>query len=132
MISKDSIGKKIVHRLKNDKRMLSVYLLGSIVNGNFRDNSDVDVAILLKPGNSLKPMELLELGNSLSIDIGRTVDLGIISSNNLIYASEVFYTGELIYTNSEEDNYLYRANLLGMYVNFNDERKEVLDAYRTR
>lgn len=128
---KEAITNELRHLGQSDSRILSLYILGSLVYGNFKDNSDVDVAILLHPDQKIDPTELLSIGNNLTIKIGRRVDLGIISSRNLIYSSEVLYKGELVYTDSEDEHNLLRANLLGIYLNFNEERKEVLDAYRT-
>lgn len=59
------------------------------------------------------------------------MDLGEISSRNLVYAREVLLTGIPVYRKDSERVDLLRANLLGMYIQFNLDRKEVLDAYKT-
>lgn len=128
---KDKIKDELTPFFIKDNRILSIYLLGCIVNGNFNDNSDIDIALMLYPEMDINPMELLEISSVLSIKLGRRVDLGLLSSKNLIYVSEVLYKGEILFTKSEDDNNLNRVKLLSLYLSFNDERKEVLDAYRT-
>ena len=66
-----------------------------------------------------------------SCEMGRNVDLGEISSSNLVYAREAILKGKLLYTKNEEMTNLFRANLLGMYLQYNIDRQEVINAYRT-
>jgi uncharacterized protein len=60
------------------------------------------------------------------------VDLGEISSANLVYSTEAFLTGVPVFQRNPERAALRRAALMGMYIQFNLDRKEVLDAYRAR
>jgi predicted nucleotidyltransferase len=58
------------------------------------------------------------------------VDLGLLGSGNLIYAKEAIFTGIRIFSRNDAAADAAEATLLGMYVSFNEERQEVLDAYR--
>jgi len=69
----EQVVSNITNYVKNDSRIISVYLLGSYAKGTFTSKSDID---------------------------------------------------------KDLDN-LKKANLLGMYHRFNDDRKEILNAYRT-
>ncbi|MBN2617192.1 MAG: nucleotidyltransferase domain-containing protein [Spirochaetales bacterium] len=121
---------KITEFVKKDSRILSVYLLGSYSKGTFRDSSDIDIGIIFYNESIINSFDIAKISSELTYELGKTVDVGIISSKNLVYASEAIYTGELIYTADRELDNIKKANLLGMYHRFNDDRKEILDAYR--
>jgi hypothetical protein len=58
------------------------------------------------------------------------VDLGELCSRNLIYARETIFKGRRLFARDESRADLIEAGLLGMYAQFNEDRREVLDAYR--
>ena len=60
----------------------------------------------------------------------RDTDIGLISSANLVYACEALFKGIPLFYRDEDRAKLMRANLLGMYLQFNRDRSEVLNAYR--
>jgi len=96
-----------------------------------RPDSDIDLGIMLEPGRNISSLTRVKLAGSLAYEMGRTVDIGEVSSNNLVYAREALLKGKLIYTKNEERTNLYRANLLGMYIQYNLDRQEVVNAYKT-
>ncbi len=95
-----------------------------------RIDSDIDLAVMFEPGLSMNILERQDMANTLSYELKRTVDLGEISNRNLVYTREVLLTGIPVYVKDSDKVNLLRANLLGLYVQFNQDRKEVLDAYR--
>lgn len=116
--------------LAADARVLAVYLLGSALRGNLGQESDIDLALMLEAGAEMSPRERLRIANDLAYKLERSVDLGEISSANLVYSREVFLSGVPIFQRNPEKASLRRAGLMGMYIQFNLDRKEVLDAYR--
>ena len=118
--------------LEQDPRIIAVYLLGSAARDEMRPDSDVDLALLLSPGNSLPANELVTLATSLSGALGRIVDLGLLSTMNLVYTRQAVLTGKCLYQRPFSLASLMVANLLGLYACFQDERQEVLDAYTAR
>lgn len=84
---------------------------------------------MLEPDAEFAVLKRLETAGTLSYELGRTVDIGVVSSRNLVYAREVLLKGKLLYSKNNERVNLIRANLLGMYIQFNMDRKEVVDAY---
>ena len=116
--------------LSDDARILAVYLLGSAIRENLGSESDIDLALMLEAGAEMSWLERLKIANDLTFKLERSVDLGEISSANLVYSREAFLTGVPIFQRSPEKASLRRAGLLGMYIQFNLDRKEVLDAYR--
>ena len=116
--------------LSGDARILAVYLLGSALRGNPGLESDIDLALMLEEGAKMSPLERLKIANDLAYKLERSVDLGEISSANLVYSREAFLSGVPVFQRNPEKASLRRASLMGMYIQFNLDRKEVLDAYR--
>lgn len=126
-----AVKKVVTAYAAQDKRILAVYLLGSVARGQERPDSDIDIGLLLEPGpeHHLSAIERTQIANELSVTFTRTVDIGEISSKNLVYSYEALLTGIPLYKRDEYRADLARANLLGMYLQFNIDRREVLDAY---
>lgn len=116
--------------LSGDARILAVYLLGSAIRENPGSESDIDLALMLEAGAEMSSLERLKIANDLTYKLERSVDLGEISSANLVYSREAFLTGVPVFQRNPEKASLRRAGLLGMYIQFNLDRKEVLNAYR--
>jgi predicted nucleotidyltransferase len=113
-----------------EPRILALYILGSAVAGTMRDDSDVDLAVLIEPGRVLESIERADLGAEAAFLLGRDVDVGELSSKNLVYAYEVIMKGKRLFEREAGKVELIEAMLLGMFARFNEERREVLDAYR--
>ena len=126
----ESIKRYTQENFSGDARILAVYLLGSALRGRLDRESDIDLALLLMPNAKMSSLERLQLANDLACQLERTVDLGQISSANLVYACEAFMSGIPVFQRNPEQVALRRATLLGMYIQFNQDRKEVLDAYQ--
>ncbi|MCK5736182.1 MAG: nucleotidyltransferase domain-containing protein [Spirochaetaceae bacterium] len=125
------ITQKIQELCRIDSRILAVFLMGSAARNTMRPDSDIDLAIMFEPEEQIGALERAEIAGTLSYDFAQDVDLGEITSKNLIYAREALLTGIPIYMKDSDRVNLIRANLLGMYIQFNRDRKEVLDAYKT-
>ncbi len=115
--------------VKDEPDILAVYLLGSALQGSLRPDSDIDLGIMPEPGRNISAFTKIKLAGILSYELGRTVDLGEISTKNLVYSREALLKGKPVYIKDEDKVKLYRANLLGMYIQFNLDRKEVVNAY---
>ncbi len=124
------ITKSIEKLAEREPFIVAVYLLGSILDDRLRADSDIDLAVMIDSGQKMRALKRADIAGSLSYELGRLVDLGEISSRNLVYAREALLKGKLIYQRDRDKVNLVRANLLGMYVQFNMDRQEVLDAYR--
>ena len=116
--------------VSGDARVLAVYLLGSALRGNLGPQSDIDLALMIEAGTKMSSLERLKIANDLAYKLERSVDLGEVSSANLVYSREAFLSGIPLFQKNPEKVSLRRAGLMGMYIQFNLDRKEVLDAYR--
>lgn len=107
----------------------AVYLMGSAVTGKLRPDSDIDIALLPSAGASLSTKDRLDLAATLSLQTGREMDIGIISDKNLIYASEAILKGKRILTLDEHYVAQAETRLLGCYLQFRLDRREVEGVY---
>lgn len=131
MIDKKKIS-IIIEQLQKDDRILAVYIMGSAASGSMRPGSDIDLAVLITANKDFTELERLKIASDLAFELGIPVDIGEISTKNLVYAKEAVLIGQRIYVRNEPDADLKISTILGMYVVFNEDRKEVLDAYRSR
>ena len=130
--NREEVIRALQGRLFSYPGALAWYLLGSAARDQLRPDSDVDLAVLPRPETKVDPEELLRFGASLMSHLGRTVDVGLVSSSNLVYAKEALLNGILLSDAQPELTTLVKANLLALYLRFQEDRKEVLDAYRAR
>lgn len=121
---------RVSRRIEKDPRILAAYILGSVVTGSMRRDSDIDIAVLPDGGADLSSLDIFDLSAELSMITGRNVDLGQLSSRNMVYASEALLKGYRFYCVDIEKADLMVATLLGLAMGLNVERKEILDAYR--
>lgn len=131
MIDKKKIN-IIIEQLQKDDRILAVYIMGSAASGSMRPGSDIDLGVLISANKDFTELERLKIASDLAFELGIPVDIGEISTKNLVYAKEAVLCGQRIYVRNEPDADLKISTILGMYVVFNEDRKEVLDAYRSR
>ena len=114
-----------------DLRLDAAYALGSVVRGELRTCSDIDIALLPASHLTLTAYDLLELAGRLTDIAGRPVDLGVLSSRNLVYAHQAILTGKCVWRRTGTSAEMRIATLLGLYIRFQFDRREVLDAYTT-
>ena len=110
-------------------RVAALYLLGSAAKGTMRPDSDIDIAILPRSDMSISLQDRLALTGSLSLGLRREVDLGIITHRNLIYASEAILAGKRILVLDPSFADQTEIRLLGEYLQFRLDRREVEEAY---
>ena len=111
------------------EKVAAVYLLGSVVKGTMRSDSDIDIAILPRNDMSISLQDRIALIGSLSLALRHEVDLGIITAQNLIYASEAILTGKRFLTLDTAYVDQTEMRLLGGYLQLRFDRREVEEAY---
>ncbi len=111
------IKSKIISLLKKERDIAAVYLFGSLTEGFFHDNSDIDLAILFnKEVNFNKE---LSLGVDLESALRRKLDLINLNNASMNLAFRVISKGILIY----ENDYTYHSDFLeSLFRNFHDFR----------
>ena len=111
------------------EKVAAVYLLGSVVKGTMRSDSDIDIAILPRNDMSISLQDRIALIGSLSLALRHEVDLGIITAQNLIYASEAILTGKRFLTLDTAYVDQTEMRLLGGYLQLRFDRREIEEAY---
>jgi len=77
--------------LNND--IVSVYLFGSIVTNRLNDESDIDIAIILKNSKEYKVPDKIQIREELSELLGRDVDVVYLNDAPVILRMQVFRKG---------------------------------------
>jgi predicted nucleotidyltransferase len=72
-------------------------LFGSYINGNAREESDVDVLIDFEPAAVIGFFEFVEIQRYLADALGKTVDLLTPESLSKYFRDEVLKQAELVY-----------------------------------
>lgn len=116
--------------LREQGCIAAAYLLGSAVSGQLRRDSDIDIALLPADSQTISVRKRLELAALLETKLGRTVDIGIITPQNLVYACEAILKGRRIVTPNDDYTDMMETRLLGAYIVFREDRREVEETYR--
>lgn len=126
----DTITKQISCIFGEYSDIAAVYLLGSAVVGELRDDSDIDIALLPMDERGISLQSRLGMAALLEGRLNRTVDVGVITANNLIYASEAILKGQRILTVQKDYTEAMETRLLGCYLTLRQDRKRVEESYR--
>jgi predicted nucleotidyltransferase len=108
----------------------AIYLFGSVARGRTRPGSDVDVALLLPPGQKLSPDEFLATMAELEGLTHMAVDLSVLNTQTqLVHAKEVVTTGVCLFARSQERIRVFEMQVLSQYARFLEDRAPVEAAY---
>ncbi len=126
-----ALGKALVDVVRRGIPALdAVYVFGSVARGRARTGSDIDVALLLPPGRTLSPAELLATMAEIGTVTHRTVDLSVLDTRaQLVHAKEVVTTGICLFAKSEERIRSFEMQVLSEYARFLEDRAPVEAAY---
>lgn len=115
--------------LREEPRILAAYLHGSFGTAAFRKDSDVDCALLLRPGQALSVLEKLNLESKLGALLGISLDLGVLTTHNLVYFIQAVYNGRRVLCRDESLADALVANAFSLYGKLKEDRREVDAAY---
>jgi predicted nucleotidyltransferase len=105
--------------------VVGIYFFGSAARGWENPESDLDLAVLAdKP---LDVVVLWQVSQKIATQIGREVDLIDLRLASLIMRHQVFTTGRRIYCREKFQCDLFETTSLAMYLDFNENRKELLE-----
>lgn len=88
-------------------RIDAMYLFGSYANGNFTDESDVDLAIF---SDTLTYVELVDLEDKISERLGKEIDLVLPEKDDTLLLREILQGKSLIETTENFDEWFERFN----------------------
>jgi len=100
------------------------YLFGSAVNGNFTNQSDIDIAILSEI--ELESEDILGMKGYISATLGRDSDIVDLMRADWVTTSQVVAFGEVLVCFQPLVLGNFEVYALSRYANFNKEREEIL------
>lgn len=103
-----------------------VVLFGSMVNSEFNNNSDIDLAVLAD--KKLDNLERWKIAQKLAQRLNRDVDLVDLCDVSTVLRMQIVTTGMQIF-GSKADFDLYAATSFTMYQQLQVERKDIVDAF---
>jgi len=110
--------------LEGRDEIVAAYLFGSHARGEAGDRSDVDIALLLRPGlpdaHHLKPRLDTEIWNVLDSD---EVDVLFLDDEPLPMQAEVIRTGRLIVSNDDAARVDYEVSTMNQWWDFKPFRE---------
>ena len=115
----------IINTIKNFiKNPLAIYIFGSAAKGNFTNDSDIDIAILLQ--SPIEKHLLAHIKDQLSLQLNRDVDVIDLNASSQVFQYEILSTAKKIETSDQSTVDQLEAKMIAMYLEFQDMRKDLL------
>ncbi len=105
----------------------AIYLFGSHATGEARSESDVDVAVLLPPGESLSAFERWSLAESLARELGCDVDLVDLAAAPTVFQLQIVERGQRLFCAEPSQCDAFEGRVLSDYARLNEERAGILE-----
>lgn len=108
----------------------AIYLFGSQVTEFFRDDSDIDIAVLC-----LQPISVevrWELSQDLAILLNRDVDLLDMQQVSTVMQWQIISTGKKIFCADMKKNAFFETYVLSDYIRLNEQRHHILEDIKKR
>lgn len=128
-LSDDNI-KKISDFLIKKINPYLIYLFGSSVKGNFREDSDIDIAFL--SDEEFSDYEIFMTAQELADIMKREVDLVNLKKSSTVFKAQIVGTGKTIYCSDENRRMYFEMYAFKDYALLNEERAEILESIKKR
>lgn len=106
----------------------AIYVYGSIARGDEWPGSDLDLAVLLPPGERIT--DKLALISEISMRVGREVDLIDLRAVSDVLRREVLADGRVLHVSHRDHVLLWEASAMTRYGYHREEIREILDDFR--
>jgi len=117
----------IIDFLKNNINPYLIILFGSYVKGNFRNDSDIDIAFL--SDNKFSNYEIFMFSQDLANILKHEIDLINLKNASTVFKAQILGTGKVIYCTDENRRKYFAMRAYKEYALLNEERKVILDKY---
>lgn len=125
-IDKSEINKILTSRVKP----YLIYLFGSSVTENFREDSDIDIAFL--SDEAINDYEIFLLAQEIADMLRRDVDLINLSNSSTVFKAQVIGNGKVIYCSDDNRRMYFEMRAYKEYALLNEERQVILDNINKR
>ncbi|ADQ05939.1 DNA polymerase beta domain protein region [Caldicellulosiruptor hydrothermalis 108] len=126
-INIQEIKKVVVEILKKEISPWLIIIFGSLAKGNFRQDSDIDIAFF--SDREVSNIERFRISQELADKLNRDVDLVDLKSASTVLKAQIVGTGEVIYCEDEKRKNLFFMRTLKEYALLNEERDIVLKSF---
>jgi uncharacterized protein len=123
LLSNDNI-EGIINKLEERVEPFLIYLFGSVVKGNFREDSDIDIAFLSH--KDLSDYDVFIIAQDLADILHREVDLIDLKKSSTVFTAQVVGTGTTIYCSDENKRMYFEMYAFQNYALLNEEREYIL------
>ncbi|MBP3038746.1 nucleotidyltransferase domain-containing protein [Bacillaceae bacterium Marseille-Q3522] len=104
-----------------------IFIFGSMVKGNTRKDSDIDIAFIADTGGGkIDQYELFTTAQEIAAKLNRDVDLIDLSQSSTVFQAQIVHTGKAIYCTDLQKKAQYEMKILKMYAKLNEERSPIL------
>ena len=104
------------------------YIFGSSVKGNFRKESDIDIAVYVE--EDIADYTVFMKAQEIAVKLNRDIDLVNLKKVSTVFAAQIISTGELIICGDINKKMEFEMNTLSQYAKLNEERVEILKHYK--
>ncbi len=105
----------------------AVYVYGSFARGDEWPNSDLDIAVLMPPGQEIP--DRLEVMSTVARRIGRDVDLADLRRTGLDLAIEVIRDGRPLWVRQRDATLQWEIQQMSDYADFQPRRAAIMRAF---
>ncbi|MEG6520893.1 type VII toxin-antitoxin system MntA family adenylyltransferase antitoxin [Desulfotomaculum sp. 1211_IL3151] len=130
MLIDNKILSVIIQYLQEKISPYLIVLFGSVVKGNLRESSDIDIAFL--SDQHFSDYEIFMYGQDLADRIGRDVDLVDLNKASTVFQTQVISSGRVIYCEDERKRMQFYMLALKKYARLNEERQCIFDKLMER
>lgn len=106
----------------------AIYVYGSFAQGEEWPTSDLDLAVLLPPGQDIP--DLLQLMADISRRVGRNVDLVDVRRVGDVLRREILDKGRTIYVSEPDEVLAWEASAMSRYARHREEIRGMLEDFR--
>lgn len=130
MINSDDFLKKVLNLLIEKINPVIVYIFGSAIRGELREDSDIDIAYL--SDTILTPYENFMFAQELADILKKDVDLIDLKEASAVFKAQVVGTGKVIYCSDENKRMYFEMRVFKEYVMLNEERDVIMKGIKER
>ncbi len=107
----------------------AIYLFGSYLTPDQRQDSDVDLALLLphEKARLLKNPAMSACRDALESGLKKTVDLVNLRAVNTVFQNEIIQQGRILYQRNEYVVDVFEMQVISSYQKLNEERSGILE-----
>lgn len=107
-----------------------IYLFGSAIRGELREDSDIDIAFL--SNEDIDTYDIFMKSQELADIFKREVDLINLKESSTVFKAQIVGTGKVIYCSDESSRMFFEMRAFKEYVMLNDERKVIIENIKER